>query len=218
MFGFSIQAQQKSKYGVMLIVNQETYLEQLSEDSSHLLVDLRSIPNLKFDIRYATKNNFTGKVVYSAAEAFARAEVAQALTLVNKELNSYGLNLKVYDAYRPYAATVKFYELFKDTTYVASPYRGSRHNRGCAVDVTLIDRKSGVALKMPTAYDDFTEKAHSNFKDLPSEIIKNRDFLINIMDKYGFDVYDYEWWHFDFRGWEKYPIMNLSFHTLKQIQ
>ncbi|MEQ8908262.1 MAG: M15 family metallopeptidase [Vicingaceae bacterium] len=218
LISFSIFAQVKSEYGVEVTERKQTYLKQIERDSSHLLVDLKSIPELQFDIRYATANNFTGEVVYPAAEAFARREVSKALNKISQELRKEGLALKIFDAYRPYDATVKFYELYKDTTYVASPYSGSRHNRGCAIDLTLIDLESGEALEMPTPYDDFTEKAHPTFENLPDEIKKNRDYLIHIMDKHGFDVYQYEWWHFDFRGWEKYPLMNLSFETLKKIQ
>ncbi|KAA3652913.1 MAG: D-alanyl-D-alanine dipeptidase [Bacteroidetes bacterium] len=218
MITSSVYAQKNNKYGVESVSDKSIYFEQLQNDSTQHLVDLTKIQGLFFDIRYATKNNFTGSVVYPQIGAFARAEVAKALKAISQEINKNGLALLIYDAYRPYDATVKFYELYKDTNYVASPYSGSRHNRGCAIDLTLIDLISKKPLNMPTPYDDFTEQAHPTYEDLPENAKNNRDFLINIMDKHGFDVYKNEWWHFDFRGWEQYPIMNLSFETLKNIQ
>ncbi len=117
---------------------------------------------LWLDIRYASNNNFTGEVIYNQPKAFVRLPVAKALQEVQSELNSMGLGLKIFDAYRPYAATLRFYEVYPDTMFVAAPWHGSRHNRGCAVDVSLVDLESGNELQMPSAFDDFSEKAMAN--------------------------------------------------------
>jgi D-alanyl-D-alanine dipeptidase len=180
------------------------------------LVDLTTINGLYFDIRYATSNNFTEEQIYPYPAAFAREQVARALTRANQFFGEKGIAIKVFDAYRPYSATVKFYEIYEDTTYVASPYTGSRHNRGCAIDITLVDRETGEELPMPTEYDDFTERAHPTFEDLPHYQKSNRDLLITTMQDFGFKVYHSEWWHFDYLGWENYPIMDLTFDELKQ--
>ena len=140
------------------------------EDSSRLLIDLEKfIPGIKLDVRYATKNNFFGAAVYEVEKAFLRLPAAKALKKVQQELNKKGLGLKIFDAYRPYSVTVKFYEKYPDTNFVASAWKGSLHNRGCAVDLTVIDLKSGEEIEMPTEYDDFTERAGINYSNLPEE-------------------------------------------------
>ncbi len=168
------------------------------------------------DIRYATTNNFTGERIYTLARAYARKPVAEALKKVQEELKPQGLGIKVFDAYRPYKATVKFYEVYHDTTYVASPYKGSRHNRGCALDITVIDLKTGEELKMPTGYDSFKKEAWPSTPVKDPEIRKNRTLLINVMKKYGFKVNGSEWWHYDFIGWSKYEVLDIDFETLEQ--
>ncbi len=180
------------------------------------MVDLSGfIEGISLDIRYATTNNFSGEQIYEAPKAFARLPVAEALKKINEELATYGLGIKIFDAYRPYTATVKFYEVMQgDTNLVAAPWKGSRHNRGCAVDVTLININTGIELAMPTEFDDFTEKAAVDYTDLPEDVLKNRQLLIDIMTKYGFDTYPWEWWHYDFKGWEKYDILDISFASL----
>ena len=213
-------SQNKSEYGVQLVDEVTYYKEQIKDHPEFKMVDLKTIEALHFDIRYATENNFTKEKVYPKAEAFVREPLVEQLKKVISELKKQGLGLVIYDAYRPYSATVKFYELVGDTQYVASPYRGSRHNRGCAVDLSLIEIETGLAVEMPTKYDDFTEKAHPNYngKEITIEAKKNRQLLIKVMENNGFKVYPSEWWHFDFVGWEDYPLMNLSFKELKSIQ
>ena len=204
-----------NKYGLEVPQDPEYYLSVVEKNPNHELVDLETyIPGIALDIRYATTNNFTGTQVYSIPKAFARVPVAEALKRIHEELDTQGLGLKIYDAYRPYRATVQFYETYEDTTYVASPYRGSRHNRGCAVDLTLVDRETGEELLMPTAYDDFTERAHADYPLEEGEAKANRDLLISIMEKHGFKVYRYEWWHFDFEGWEEFELLDISFEDL----
>ncbi|NVK29197.1 MAG: M15 family metallopeptidase [Flavobacteriia bacterium] len=171
----------------------------------------------RFDIRYATERNFTGEIIYPEAAAWTRVRVAESLLKIEDSLRTHGLGLIIYDAYRPYSATVKFYEVYRDTNYVASPYSGSRHNRGCAIDLSLYDLQSGRALRMPTEYDDFTPAAHQTTRSTDSIAEYNKIFLRRIMTHYGFEVYPYEWWHFDYAGWEKYEIMDLSFSQFSEL-
>lgn len=166
------------------------------------------------DIRYATTNNFTGKQVYDEAKFFLRSEPAQKILEVQKELKTLGLGLKIFDGYRPLSVQRKFWEIMPDERYVANPEKGSRHNRGAAVDLTLVD-KYGNEIPMPTPYDDFTEKASRNYMDFPAQIIINRKFLEDIMLKYGFEGLPTEWWHFDYKGWEKYDILDVDFKILE---
>jgi len=207
----------QTKYESNLTVIRDTaiYNTQVNEHPENQLVEIVDfVPDIKLDIRYATKNNFTGEVIYNSPKAFARQPVAKALSIVQKSLRKQGLGLVVFDAYRPYSATVKFYEIYKDTNYVASPWSGSRHNRGAAVDVSLIDLNTGEELQMPTPFDDFTETAHPNYNNLPSNVIRNRELLKTIMQNHGFRVYPYEWWHYDFVGWEAYDLMDIPFEDL----
>lgn len=193
------------------------YLESVEADAANELVNLEQyIPGILLDIRYATTNNFTGEQIYELARAYARRPVAEALKQVQAELATDGLGIKIFDAYRPYRATVKFYEVYGDTTYVASPYRGSRHNRGCALDLTLVDLSTGQELKMPTGYDVFNRKAWPSTPVADPVVRKNRQRLIDVMDKHGFRVNSSEWWHFDFRGWKKYPVLDIDFRTLER--
>jgi len=167
-----------NEYGLEVIESIELYYKTVALDSSKMLVDLKDlIPGIILDIRYATTNNFTGEKVYESFKAFLRIEAAKALRNVEKELNELGYGLKVFDAYRPYDATLKFYNIVEDKKFVATPWDGSRHNRACAVDVTLINISTGEELNMPTAFDDFTLKAAADYPDLPEEVLKNRKLL-----------------------------------------
>lgn len=181
--------------------------------------DLVNVWNLDttivLDIRYATTNNFTCIKVYDEAKFFLRTEPAQKILEAQKELKSLGLGLKIFDGYRPLSVQKKFWQIMPDERYVADPKKGSRHNRGAAVDLTLID-KNGNEIPMSTPYDDFTEKASRNYMDLPAQIIINRKFLEDIMAKYGFTGLPTEWWHFDYNGWEKYEILDLNFNELEK--
>lgn len=209
-------AQQRYPYGLkpMQLPQYELAVEK---DSAKALVDLATtIPGLVLDIRYATTNNFTGEKIYNSARAFARKPVAQALKKAQQEFAKFGVGIKVFDAYRPYSATMKFYEVYKDTTYVASPYRGSRHNRGCAIDMTLVSLATGKELTMPTEYDSFRKEAWPSTPVADPEVKKNRDLIISVMTQCGFRVNSSEWWHFDFKGWEKFEVMDILFEELER--
>ncbi|MBS1271800.1 MAG: D-alanyl-D-alanine dipeptidase [Candidatus Marinimicrobia bacterium] len=204
-----------NEYGLRVVDSPELYQELVQKDSTRQLVDLEGfIPGIHLDIKYATDDNFMGKQLYPAAKAYLRLPAARALKAVQAELQSLGLELKVYDGYRPYRVTVAMWEPYKDPRYVADPASGSRHNRGCAVDVTLISLKTGEELPMPTGYDDFSEQAHHDYTDLPAEVLKNRYILKTVMERHGFAPISSEWWHYDYSGWQKYHLMDIPFSEL----
>ncbi len=205
-------------YGLDITHCKEDFLAEVEDNPELMLVDLEDyLDGVELDIKYAREDNFTGEVIYTAPKAYVRKPVAEALKQVRDSLFSLGLDFIVYDAYRPYEATVKFFEVYPDPEFLADPQYGSRHNRGCAVDVTLIDGETGEKLPMPTGFDEFIEEAHPEYADLPEEVIENRDLLIGIMDHFGFSVYPTEWWHFDYHRWEDFPLMDLSFEEIEKI-
>jgi D-alanyl-D-alanine dipeptidase len=175
-----------------------------------VLVDLRlTIPSLVFDIRYATTNNFTGQVLYASSDCFLLEPTAQKLLKAQEALLGHALRIKVFDAFRPLSVQWRLWELVPDERYVANPVTGSRHNRGSAVDVTLVDLE-GNELDMPTPFDEFTERAHRSFMDLPAHVHDNRQRLEDTMVSCGFVGLATEWWHFDDCDWEAYPIITLE--------
>ncbi|MCX6236537.1 MAG: M15 family metallopeptidase [Bacteroidia bacterium] len=202
-------------FHLALTQTSEAYRQQVAENPGMLMVDLvKKIKGVVLDIRYATANNFTHEVIYAAPRAFLRKPVADALQKVQDSLLHYHLGLKIYDAYRPYAASLLFYKVYHDSNFVANPRKGSRHNRGCAVDITLVERKTGKEIPMPSAFDEFSAKANPGYANLPDTVLTNRKFLFNMMAHFGFKPISTEWWHFDFIGWESYPLMDLSFEEL----
>jgi zinc D-Ala-D-Ala dipeptidase len=204
-----------NQYGLKVIRDYEAYHYMILVDSSNQLLNVKQfIPDIALDIKYSTPDNFIGEAVYDLPLAFARKPVVEALKKVEADLKKQGLGLKVWDAYRPYSVTEIFYQKKPDTVFVSAPWKGSRHNRGCAIDLTLIDLKTGKELKMPTRFDDFTKRASPTYEPLPKDEKSNRDLLITTMEKYGFRVYSSEWWHFDYNGWEKYDLMDIPFNQL----
>jgi D-alanyl-D-alanine dipeptidase len=152
--------------------------------------------------------------MYKQARAFARLPVVLALKDVEDELKTQGLGLKIYDAYRPYAVTAHFYEVTPDTNFVADPHFGSKHNRGCAIDLSLINLKTGKELDMPTGFDSFSKQAAANYPDLPQTETANRELLKSVMQKHGFHVISTEWWHYDYNGWQNYELLDVPFEDL----
>jgi zinc D-Ala-D-Ala dipeptidase len=212
---YSAIAQAQNKYGLRATTFDD-YVASVKVNPEKELIDLEKfIPSIVLDIRYATSNNFTGEKIYTLAKAYARKPVAESLKKIQADLKPQGLGIKIFDAYRPYKATVKFYEVYGDTTYVASPYKGSRHNRGCALDLTLIDLKTRKELKMPTGYDSFSKDAWPTTPVKDPDARKNRTLLINAMERHGFRVNSSEWWHFDFIGWKKFEVMDIDFEELE---
>ena len=183
------------------------------------LVEVRTVaPQIQVDLRYATAQNFTGKVLYpKEAGCYLRMPVAQSLKKVALALAADGLSLKVFDCYRPQRVQFLLWELVKDERYVANPTKGSRHNRGAAVDLTIVDQ-SGQELPMPTAFDDFTEKAHRSYSELPEPAKRNRARLEQAMAGAGFVGLSTEWWHFDAGDWQRYPLSDIPFESLNTAQ
>ena len=175
------------------------------------IVYLGSIDStIVMDVKYATTDNFVGKVLYSTNKVYLRTVVAEKLSAANSYLKeNYNLSIKIFDGYRPLSVQKQMWEIYPDDRYVANPIKGSRHNRGAAVDITLID-SDGNELEMGTPYDDFTNKAHYAYQNLPKQVLENRKLLREVMDKFGFDPITSEWWHFDFRGWTKFPILDFQ--------
>ncbi|HVT43995.1 MAG TPA: M15 family metallopeptidase [Thermoanaerobaculia bacterium] len=201
-----------NRYGLPVIDSVAIYQRSVRLDSSKAMIDLaRHAPSIRLDIRYASENNFMGKVLYPEARAFLRLPAADAIRAIQQELSAEGIGLKIFDAYRPYHVTEMMWEPYKDPNYVADPAKGSRHNRGAAVDVTLVRLDSGEELAMPTAYDDFTPRAAHAFTDLPAEVLENRARLRAVMEKHGFEALESEWWHYDYTGWRRFELMDLPF-------
>lgn len=219
--GCCLSAQTTNKYGypVEVISDLATYQKLVNADSNKTLIAINKyIPNITLDIRYATKNNFLNQIFYPEAKAFARLPVIRALQKVQADLNSQGLGLKIYDGYRPYAVTVAFYQNYPDSTYVASPWTGSKHNRGCALDLTLVHLKTGKALKMPTPYDTTEETSWADAPVSNKKALRNRELLKAVMTKHGFTVEPSEWWHYNFVGWQGYELMDIPFELLENIE
>lgn len=206
-------------YNLEIIATANHYYETVEADSSNLLVDLETyIPGIIIDIRYATNNNFTGTTIYTSPKAWLRKEAADSLLKIQSILQAQGLGIKVFDAYRPYAATLYFYEVYGDTTFVAAPWKGSIHNRGGAIDLTLVNLQTGEELAMPTPFDEFSERASHSYSDLPADVIANREKLLKIMTENGFTSYEHEWWHYNIKGRSKYALMDISFEELEILK
>lgn len=166
------------------------------------------------EIRYATPYNFTGKQLYPFPAAYVRSELIPHLEAVQRELASKGLGLMIYDGYRPLPIQQKMWNLIRDVRFVSNPaVNRGRHTRGTAVDVTLVDRH-GRPLPMPSDFDEFSPRAAVSYSGGTAEERRYRDLLQRVMTRHGFLSYPDEWWHFDFKGWEKYPPMSIGFQEI----
>jgi CubicO group peptidase (beta-lactamase class C family)/D-alanyl-D-alanine dipeptidase len=181
------------------------------------LVELVKLdPTIKLDIRYATTNNFLSTPFYTLAKAFLQKPAAEALVRVHRGLAKKGFGLLIHDGYRPWSVTKMFWEATppKSRIFVANPAEGSRHNRGCAVDLTLYDLKTGKPITMVGGYDEMSERSYPDYPGGTSLERWHRDLLRRAMEAEGFTVYEAEWWHFDYKDWRKYRISNLSFEEI----
>jgi len=173
-------------------------------------------PTIRLDIRYATSNNFLGRPVYKQARAFLQRPAAEALARANRALRKQGYGIVVFDGYRPWSVT----KLFWDSTpedkkqFVADPSQGSRHNRGCAVDLSLFDLKTKEIVTMPSGYDEMTERSAIDYAGGTAEQRHVRDLLRAAMEAEGYEVYEPEWWHYDYKDWREYPILNIDFREI----
>ncbi|CAN5432350.1 M15 family metallopeptidase [soil metagenome] len=177
-------------------------------DADTIMVRIRDlVPEILADVKYATSDNFTHKVLYRSNELYARRAMALRLADAQRMLQAHGLQLKVFDAYRPLSVQRLMWSLVPDERYVANPAKGSRHNRGAAVDLTLCDA-TGKELDLGSGYDEFTDRAHMNYNGCTPEQRSNRSLLHDVMKEAGFTVLDTEWWHYDLDGWERFGILN----------
>ena len=182
------------------------------------LVELVKLdPTIKLDIRYAGSNNFLGKPVYKEARAFLQRPAAEALLAAHKDLARAGYGLMIHDGYRPWAITKLFWDMTAgfQREFVADPKTGSKHNRGCAVDLTMYDLATGTVVEMPGGYDEMTPRSYPDYPGGPPEPRAKRDLLRKAMESHGFTVESNEWWHFNFRDWPLYPILDIAFGEIK---
>jgi len=214
------QKRPENKYGVAVLFDKNEFFSGVARDSSKAMVELKQlIPNITYELRYSGRMNFMKKRMYpkNTTYTFLRSPAAAALRLVQLDLNGRGYAVKVWDAYRPYSVTVDFWELVKDERYVADPGKGSGHNRGIAVDLTLIELSSGKELDMGTGFDNFTDTAHHDFQNLSPAVLSNRRLLKTTMEKYGFVSFPSEWWHYSLQNSSSFEILDIPFKTLKKV-
>lgn len=210
---------QDSLKGPLVISQMSEYRKQVKAVKGKQMLEMKSrIPDLVYDLRYASLNNFMKRYMYpkGTSVCFLRKDALLALKKVQEALAPKGYGLKIFDGYRPYAVTVKFWELVKDERYVANPARGSGHNRGIAADLTIIELNSGKELDMGTGFDNFTDSAHHSFKNLPENILQNRYLLKQTMEEAGFKALETEWWHYFLPNTSDYELLDLPFKKLKK--
>jgi serine beta-lactamase-like protein LACTB len=186
------------------------------EREPHLVELIKLDPFLKLDIRYASERNFLGTPLYTSAKAFLQKPAAEALVRAHSRLGKHGYGILIYDAYRPWHVTKMFWDATpaKSKSFVADPMQGSRHNRGCAVDIGMYDRATGKPVAMLTDHDEFTDRAYPDYLGGTSLERWHRDLLRETMEAEGFSVFPLEWWHFDYRDWRSYPILNVPFEEV----
>jgi D-alanyl-D-alanine dipeptidase len=172
--------------------------------------------SVKLDIRYASDNNFMATPFYSQARAFLQRPAAQSLIAANRELHKRGYGILIHDAYRPWYVTKMFWDATPDDKkkFVADPAKGSMHNRGCAADVSLYDTRTGHEVAMPSGYDEMSDRAYPNYSGGTADERSRRDLLREVMEKNNFTVYEFEWWHFDYKDCTSWPIGNVPFEKL----
>lgn len=220
-FIFSSVASQNlhiSSYGLPIINTDTIYNESLLSHPEKKMVSLIQIPGIIMDLRYATTNNFLHKRLYpeNTKNSFLREPAFRALADVAKDFAHRGLILVIFDAYRPYSVTVEIWNPVKDERYAANPAKGSGHNRGVSVDLTLADAKTHQLLPMPTDFDNFSDSARQDFKGTDAHRIANRKLLKRMMEKYGFLPLSTEWWHFSWPHAENYEVLDLNFEALEK--
>jgi zinc D-Ala-D-Ala dipeptidase len=213
-----IFTQQAAAQPAIIISTKKAYLLSIDSNAEKLMVNIKQlVPTIIFDLRYNTSNNFTKTKLYiSANTTYMRKPAANALMQVQEILKQKGLGIKIYDAYRPYAATKLMWELIKDERYVANPKNGSNHNRGLAVDLTLINLATRQEINMGTGFDNFTDTAHHTFMGLPQEIVENRKLLKTSMEQFGFKAFDTEWWHYSWPNNANFEVMDINFMDMKK--
>lgn len=218
-FNGAAQSKIVNKYGLLVISNIKVLQNEITADSSMQMINLQKyIPDIYLDLKYATSDNFMHEKLYPRIHVtFLRKPAADGLKNVVEELKKQNLTVKIFDAYRPYSVTEKMWEKVKDDRYAADPSKGSGHNRGVAVDLTLINLKTKKELPMGTGFDNFTDTAHSDFNQLSDVILANRNLLKSVMEKYGFKQLSTEWWHYYLPHSSSFELLDISFADLKKL-
>jgi zinc D-Ala-D-Ala dipeptidase len=181
------------------------------------LVELTALePGIRLDVKYARSDNFLGRPVYREARAFLQRPAAEAVARAHRRLAEKGFGLMVFDGYRPWAVTKAFWDATPEEKklFVADPKRGSRHNRGCSVDLTLFHLDTGKAADMGSGYDEFSPRSYATWEGGTEEQLGNRELLRGTMEREGFFVYPWEWWHFDYKDWRDFPLLDVPFEKL----
>lgn len=183
---------------------------------SQLVEIIKIIPSIQLDLRYSTTDNITKRVLYPNAKAYIIPDAAASLNNIQQLLVGYGLGLVIWDAYRPLSVSRELWLATPKSQkkFVANPDTGSMHNRGCAIDVTLIDTVSEKQIEMPSGFDDFSERAAPTFIDTDSKRTFYRNLLKSLMEANGFNVNKYEWWHYDWKNWADYPVLDIPIDKL----
>ena len=208
-----------NKYGLNIVDNVKLLQSEIAKDSNKKMIDIQKvIPAAVIDLGYATTNNFMHRRLYPFLQTtYLRLAAVNALKKVVIALNNKNLTIKIFDAYRPYAVTEEMWEAVKDSRYAADPAKGSGHNRGISVDLTLVNLHTKKELDMGTGFDNFSDTAHGDFTALPAIILQNRSLLKTTMEKYGFISLDTEWWHFSLPDANNYELLNIPFNMLKEM-
>ena len=208
-----------NKYGLWVINDIAQLQKTALQNPAKAMVNLKqTIAGLQFDLRYAGTNNFMHQKLYPPIKTtYMRKVAVDSLAVVQQELQKQGLGLKIFDAYRPYSVTEKLWEPLKDDRYAADPKKGSGHNRGIAVDLTIIKLVNKEELNMGTGFDNFSDTAHHAFKNLPETVLQNRLLLKSTMEKHGFKALDTEWWHYYLPNTTAYELLDIDFKKLKQL-
>ncbi len=219
-FSCSAVAQSRStnEYGLTVIKTVKELRKSIKNNPSAEMVNVKKyIPAVVFDFQYATQHNFTQQKLYPGIQTtYLRRAAADSLLAVQKALNEMNLGLKVFDAYRPYSVTKKMWEIVPDDRYAADPKKGSGHNRGIAVDLTIISLQTLQELNMGTGFDNFSDSAHHDFTLLPAGILQNRKMLRNIMEQHGFKALQTEWWHYSFSALANEALLDIPFRKMNR--
>jgi zinc D-Ala-D-Ala dipeptidase len=210
----------RSAYGLPVIKSVVLYRKSVRNHPEKQMLPLGKIRGVVLDLRYASGNNFLHKNLYpeNTKTTFLRKPAYDALDSVCIELAGKGMMLIIFDAYRPYRVTEWLWKKVRDERYAANPAKGSGHNRGVAVDLTLADLKTHELLPMPTGFDNFSDSAHQGFESIDVKRKSNRDMLRDVMAKYGFIPLSTEWWHFSWPHPENFELLDLSFRQLTYLQ
>jgi zinc D-Ala-D-Ala dipeptidase len=213
-----IKLSKTNRYGLTIVENIDSLRLMNKTGSRDAMVELSQyLQPLYIDFVYATPQNFTKQILYKNPRAYLRLEAATALQKVQDTLQTLGYDIKLFDAYRPYSVTQKMWEIVPDDRYAANPANGSGHNRGVAVDVTLVDKNTGIDLPMPTPFDNFSDTAHHNFMQLSTTVLANRKLLKTVMEQYGFIALSTEWWHYSLPNPKRYELLNIDFDDMKKL-